>query len=218
MDLVRRHTGGGPAVDVVCVALLAVRQGSDGERSSPGGSVFRAHVVREGPVCRDDVVVDGVSDLLGQAHLVFAGDARREFSYGDEKRVGLDDPPNLYGDFLEEESNGHELVGHAGVKNVRGLGENARDLVKTGDVVFVLLDRAERSGQRQIREAQVDAIELVDRHLILFEVEVGDTLPQHTNQKVVGELVLLGEARSRYGFKSGKEVLVGLVALNDGFG
>ncbi len=39
---------------------------------------------------------------------------------------------------------------------------------------------------------------------------------EHANEKVVRELVLVGETRSRDGLKPGKEVLVGLVALGDG--
>src|ERR1700730_2068526 len=62
----------------------------------------------------------------------------------------------------------------------------------------------------------MDAVELVDRHLVLFEVKVGDALLEDANQQVVGELVLIGEARTRDGLKSAKEVLIDLVAPNDG--
>ena len=53
-------------------------------------------------------------------------------------------------------------------------------------------------------------------HLVLFEVEVDDALLEDTNEEVVGELVPVGEASARDGFKSGKEGLVGLVTLGDG--
>src|SRR5208282_6331467 len=62
----------------------------------------------------------------------------------------------------------------------------------------------------------MDAILLVDWHLVLFEFEVSDALPEDTNQEVVGELVLVGEARTRDGFKPAKESLVGVVAPGDG--
>ena len=39
------------------------------------------------------------------------------------------------------------------------------------DVVLVVLDRVERDRERQIRQAGMDAILLIDRHLILFQVE-----------------------------------------------
>ena len=62
----------------------------------------------------------------------------------------------------------------------------------------------------------MDAILLVDWHLVLLEVEVGDALLKNTHQEVAGELVLAGEARMRDGFKSAEEGLVGTVTLNDG--
>ncbi len=94
--------------------------------------------------------------------------------------------------------------------------EDARDLVKTRDVVLVLLDGVEGNGKRQIREAGMDAVLLVDRHLVLFEVVVGDALLEDTNHKVVRELVLVGEAGRWDGFEPRKERLVGLVALGNG--
>ena len=65
--------------------------------------------------------------------------------------------------------------------------------MKTGDVVLVVLHRVERDGQREIRETGMDATLLVDWHLVFFEVEVGDTLLEDTNQEIVGELVLVGK-------------------------
>ena len=182
----------------------------------PCGRVFRAEEGGEGLVGRNDIGVDGVGDLLGQALLVFEGDACGIFLCREEKGIGVDDALTLDGKLLQQESDGHELVFHAGAKHFGGLAEDARNLVKTGDVVLVMLDRVEGNGQRQIREAGMDAILLVDWHLVLFQVEVGDALLEDTNQKVVGELVLVGEARSRDGLEPGKEVLVDLVALGDG--
>jgi hypothetical protein len=48
----------------------------------------------------------------------------------------------------------------------------------------------------------MNAILLVDRHLVLFEIEVGDALPQDTREEVVRELVLVGEASARDAFQS----------------
>src|SRR5258708_35305119 len=62
----------------------------------------------------------------------------------------------------------------------------------------------------------MNAILLVDWHLIFFEVEVGDTLLQDTNQEIVGKLVLVGESSARDGFKPGEEGLIRLVVLGDG--
>src|SRR5260221_1748945 len=62
----------------------------------------------------------------------------------------------------------------------------------------------------------MDAILLVDWHLVFFEVEVGDTLLQDANQEIVGKLVLVGESSARDGFKPGEEGLIRLVVLGDG--
>jgi len=96
------------------------------------------------------------------------------------------------------------------------LAEDAGDLVKPRDVVLVVLDRVERDRQWQIREAGMDAILLVDGHLVLFEVEVGDALPEDANQKVVGELVLIGESSTRDGSQPAQEGFISFVTLNDG--
>jgi len=77
VDLVRRHVGGSPGVDVVLIALLAVWQRSHREGGAALGGVFRTQEGGECLVGGDDVGVDGVSDLQGQALLVFEGDLRR---------------------------------------------------------------------------------------------------------------------------------------------
>ncbi len=216
MNLIRLHAGGSPAVDVVFVALLAVWQRGDCEGGAALRGVFGTEESCERFVGGNDVSIDGVCDLPGQALLVFSRDVRRILLCRLEERVGVDDALTLDGQLLQEKSHGHELVLYAGAKDFGGLAEDARDLVKAGNVVFVVLDRVERNGQRQIRQAGMDAILLVDWHLELFEVEVGDTLFEDTSEEVVRELVLIGEAGTRSGFKAGKEGLVSLVTLEDG--
>ena len=146
--LVRRHAGGGPRVDVVFVALLAVWQRGDREGGTALRGVYRAQKISEALVGRDDVDVDLVSDLLGQALLVFGGDARGILFCRDQKRVGVDDALTLDGKLLQDESDGHELVLHASAKDFGGLAEDAGNLVKSGDVVLVVLDGVEGNGQR----------------------------------------------------------------------
>ena len=59
-------------------------------------------------------------------------------------------PWHWTGSFSSEKADGHEFVFHAGAEDFGGLAENARNLVEAGDVVFVVLDRVERNGERQI--------------------------------------------------------------------
>ena len=112
----------------------------------PCRRIFRAEKGGEGLVGGDDVDVDGVSDLLGQALLVFRGNARRILLCRQEKGVSVDDALTLDGELLQEESDGHELILHASAKDFGSLAEHAGDLVETGDVILVVLDGVERDG------------------------------------------------------------------------
>ncbi len=216
MYLVGRHVRGGPAVNVILVAFLALWQRGDSEGSTALGSVFRAHECGEGLVRRDDVGVDGIGDLPGQALLVFGGDERRIFFRREEKGIGVNDALALEGKLFQKEFHRHQLVLHAGAKNFGSLAEHAWDLVQTRDVVFIVLDGIQRDGKWQVREAGMDAVHLVDWHLVLFEIEVGDALLENTDHEVVGELILVGETGSRDGFQPRKEIHVGLMAPGDG--
>ena len=163
--------------------------------------------VGEGLVGGDDVGVDGVGDLLCETLLVFRGDGWRVLLCRDKEWVGIDDALALDGEFLDEEADRHEFVLDAGAEDFGGLAKDARDLVKAGYVVFVVLDGVERDRQRQIREPGMNAVLLVDRHFVLFEVEVGDALLKDTNEEVVGELVLVGEACGADGLEAAEEGL-----------
>ncbi len=125
-------------------------------------------------------------------------------------------PWHWTGIFSRRKRTGIKLVFHAGAEDFGGLREDTGNLVKAGDVVFVMLDGVEGDGKGQIREAGVDAVLLVDRHLVFFKVEIGTALAEQTHQDVVGELVLVVEAGSRDGFQTDQKRFVGLVALGNG--
>ena len=118
-------------------------------------------------------------------------------------------------EFLDQKADGHQLVFHTRVQDFGGLAEHARNLVQTSDVILVVLDRVEWNRKRQVGKAGMNAVLLVDGHLVLFEIKVGDALLEDADQEIVRESVLVGEARSRDGLKPRQECLVGLVALED---
>src|ERR1700675_4955713 len=60
------------------------------------------------------------------------------------------------------------------------------------------------------------AVLLIDRHLVLFEVEISDALLEYSNEELARELVLVGKASARDGFQPAKEGLVGPVTHGDG--
>ena len=216
VDLVGREVGGGAAEDVVLVALCAVGQRGDGEGGAAVRGVVRGDEGGEGAVGGDDVLVDGVGDLGGEALLVFSGDAGGVLLRWDEEGVGVDDAVALAGDFFEQEADGHEVVFHAGAEDLGGLGEDAGNLVEARDVVLVVLDGVEGHAERKVGEAGVDAVHLVDGHLVLFEVVVVEALLEDAGEEVVGEEVLLGEAGGGDGLEAGEVGDVGGVAAGDG--
>src|SRR5258708_247559 len=81
--------------------------------------------------------------------------------------------------------------------------------------ILVMLNRVERHRKRQVRELRVDAVLLVDRHLVLFEIEVGNALLQQTDQQVMGQPVLAGKAGGGDGFNPFQERFVRLMAQSD---
>ena len=161
-------------------------------------------------------VLIGVGDRLGEALLILQRNAGRIFLGRQQKRVGRDDALTLRRNLFRQKSHRHELVLHTRPKNFGDLAQGARNLVQARDVVFVMLDRIERHRQRQIGEIGVDADLLVDRHLILFEAEVGDALLQNANHQIVRELVLIGELSRRDRLQPFQEPFVRLMSAQDG--
>src|ERR1700733_3108230 len=215
VDLLCLHVSGGPRINVVFVALLAFWQGGNGKTCAAPGRVLRAQESREGLVGGDNIRLDGIADLLGQTLLIFSRNARRILFGREKKGVGVNDSLTLHRELLYEETHRHEVVLHAGAKHFGGLAQHARNLVETCDVVLVVLDGIEGNGKGKVGKTGMDAILLIDRHLVFFEVEIGDALLQHADQEIVRELILIGETRSRDGLEPGEEFLVDLVPLRD---
>ena len=64
------------------------------------------------------------------------------------------------------------MVFHAGTKNIGGLLENTGNLMKSCNIILVVLDGVEGDGKREVREVGMDTIHLINGHLILFEVKI----------------------------------------------
>ena len=60
------------------------------------------------------------------------------------------------------------------------------------------------------------AVGSVDRHLVLFKIEIRDALLQDTNQQVMRKLILITEPSGRNRIQAVQEVLVCFVPLRDG--
>ena len=194
VNFVRGHMRGGPAVDVVLVALLAVGQGSNGQRGAALRRVVGAHEIGELAVGRQHVGIDRVGDFLGQTLLIFSGNVGGIFLGGQQKRIGVDDALALHRNFFQQEAHRHQLVFHASAQDFGGLIQHARNLVQARDVILVMLHRIERDRERQIGQVGVDAVHLIDRHFEFFQIVIGVAQFEHAHQQIVGELILFGHA------------------------
>ena len=79
-----------------------------------------------------------------------------------------------------------------------------------------MLDRVEGHGEGKVGEGGVDAVHLIDGHLVLFELVVVESLLEDASEEVVGEDVLLGEVGGGDGLEAFEEGDVGGVATADG--
>ena len=75
-----------------------------------------------------------------------------------------------------------------------GLIEHARDLVQTGQVVFVIFHAAEGRIEGQRRVSEVNAAKLRGRHLPVFELRAVERLAQAAQHQRVVEFFLLRES------------------------
>ena len=83
------------------------------------------------------------------------------------------------------------------------------------DVVLIVLDGVEGHAERQVRQVGMDAVHLVDRHLVLFQIVVIDALLEYAAEKIVREQILLGESGGRDRLQASEVGDVGgVVAIN----
>ena len=215
VNFVRGQMRGGPAVDVVLVAPLAIGQGSDGQRGAAPRRVVGAHEIGELAVGRQHTGIDCVGNFLGQTLLIFSGNVGGILLGGQQKRIGVDDALALHRNFFQQEAHRHQLVFHASAQDFGGLIQHARNLVQARDVILVMLHRIERDRERQIGQVGVDAVHLIDRHFEFFQIVIGVAQFEHAHQQIVGELILFGHAGGGDRGDLGQEIAIGLVAVGE---
>src|SRR5215469_10433480 len=120
--------GRSAAIDVVLVALLSVGQGGDSQRGASLRRVLVANEFCKSLVRRHYVGVDRFGDLAGQASLIVSGNTGRVFLSRLQKWVGFNNTLALPWNFLGEETDGHQLVFHAGVQDLGDLSEGSGNL------------------------------------------------------------------------------------------
>jgi hypothetical protein len=171
---------GCPPVNVVLIAPLAVWERGNGKDGAAVRGIIRAKEGSKALVGGYNISFNAGRDLLRKTLLLLWGDVGGILLRRSEEGIGIYDALALNGDLFEQETHGHEVVRHAGAEDLRGLAEDTGDLVKPGDVVFIVLHGIKGNGQRQICKIGVDAEHLVDRHLVFFQFEVVDALLEDT--------------------------------------
>src|SRR5262249_10557928 len=156
VDLGSCEVSRGEAAKSGLVAALAPAERVDGERGSGVRDVVRGDEGGELPVCRKDLVVDSGGDLFREAILVGVGKAGGKSLKGEDEGVGGDHALSLAGNLFGDKSDGDQTIVHSGAENFLGLEESSGNLAEAGDVVFVVLDRIERHGKREVREVGMD--------------------------------------------------------------
>ena len=103
-------------------------------------------------------------------------------------------PLGLLDHLLQQELRRHQAVAHSFAHVGDGVVHLLREVAQALGVVVVVLRRGERKERRQLRGEEVDAADLRDRHLPLFESDVFDVVAQVVRHERLVHRFLLGEA------------------------
>ena len=173
VNLRRGEVGGGALLDAEGVVRVAVRQGPDAGIGAASGDVGGLEESGKALVSGVDLFGDGGEDFVVDAGLVRGGDGggeilerlreRAVFRLLREERVDLDE------DFFEQIFGRDALVVDAREHVVGDLAKGCGDFVEARDVVVVILDSGEAEARDELRQGEMEAAELVDRHLPGFE-------------------------------------------------
>src|SRR6266404_1779456 len=147
--------------------------------------IFRANKRGKSLVGGDHFRINRGANLLCQPLLLFGGDAGGILFCRKQERIRIYDALTLSRNLLEKKAHRHKVVLHARAKHFSGLAERARNLTKPRYVILIVLHRVERNRKRQMGDTSVDAVKLIDRHLIFSQIEVGNALLKDSNKKVV---------------------------------
>ena len=139
-------------------------------------------------------VVHGREDCIVQTLAVGFRHRVREMRHGMAECVGftghVSDGLALRDGLFQEEARRHELVFFALLHHFDDLVERQGNLVKPGEIVFILLGRVEWNDRHKLRELKVRAVELLDRHLVSFEVNRFQALLQTADHQTLAQFFL----------------------------
>ncbi len=160
--------------------------------------VVVAHERGELHVGRKHRGADGVDDLRPQAGALTlrhgVGKRRQRLGEGGLVRLLRGDASGLFDYLLQQELRRHQPVVHSLAHVGDGVVHLLREVAQALGVVVIVLGGGEGEERRQLRGVEVDAADLRDRHLPLFELDVFDVVAQVVGHEGLVHRFLLGEA------------------------
>ncbi len=220
MDLRRGHVGGCALLYAERVVGIAVRQRPHTGLGAAGRDVGALHIAGEARVSGLHIFRDRVQQLRAEPRLVSRADARWELRKRPRKRAVLrlrrGQGLGLAQHLFEQKPGRGSLVTDADVNCIGDLLKRARQGTEARDVVLVVLDRGKRRNRLDLRQVDLDAVELVDRHLPRLIQSLLLLLDEPARHQLSRQLLLLRKPIGRDGRKPlevarspGKRLIVG---------
>ena len=100
------------------------------------------------------------------------------------------------------------MIVFAGTHHLGDLIQGAGDGVQPRKVVLIVLGGVERHGLRQVRQGGVEAVLLIDRHLVGLQAVVLVRLLQAPFQQLMAEPILFAHAIGGDALQAGKKLIV----------
>ena len=198
MNLLRRQVGGGLLAHREAIAFGPVRQRPHARIGPSLRCVFVLHKSGKLRIRRIHFVVDRPLNRESQPPAIRLAHIRWKFlqrlgKWTAGQWLGCD-VRTLRCDLVQQIPRRHQVVGHPLAHVSRHLIEHPRDAVQTRHVILVILHRLQRHLRHQARNAQLDAVHLIHRHLPAFESGSLDGLAQLPQHQRLVENFLLREA------------------------
>ncbi len=197
VDLLRSQVGGGLLAHREAIAFGAVGQRPYARIGTSLRSVFVLHKGGKLRVGGIDFVMDRALDGDGQPPAIGLAHIGRKFLERLGERAAGEgfggDVLTLQGDLFEEITRRHQVVGHAEAHVGGDLVEHVRCAVQARYVILVVLHGLQRHLRHEARNAELDAVHLIHRHLPVLEAGGLDGFAQLAQHQGFVENFLFGK-------------------------
>ena len=195
VNLLRRQIGGGALLYQKAIISFAIRQRPYAWIVAAIGNVLSLQKLAEAEVSRIYLAGDGREQLLFDARLF--GRRNRGWKLFERQceravlRLLIGDGIDLRQHFFHQVRGWLAVVIHADGHIVRGLLKGERNFLEASDVIVVVLHRVEAQLRNELGKIDLQAIELIDRHLPWLEPGFLLILDQCSDQQIFAQLLLI---------------------------